>query len=86
MPVGRLAHFHKPIQTVEMRDAADAAAALLHFARMGWDLDSQEVDQQLDALLARARGMQDFRERCKLLPPAALAAQQSPTFWYSRAA
>ncbi len=83
VPAGRLARFHKPLQTPEQRRAADAAAAHAHFARLGWgraEVAGGQVDGQLDALFARAHAMQEHAKRLENLAPHARPFQHPPTF------
>ena len=83
IPAGRLARFHKPLQTPEQRRAADASAAHAHFARMGWspaEVAAGQVDRQLDALIARAHAMQEHAKRLENLAPPSRSFQHPPTF------
>ena len=86
VPSGRLARFHKPLQTPEQRRAADVAASHAHFTRLGWsrtDVETGQVDRQLDALTARARAMQEHAKRLENLAPHARAFQAPPNFTYA---
>ena len=82
-PGGRLAKFHKPLQTPKQRRDADVAAAHAHFCRLGWDpteVYAGQVDSQLDALLARACAMQAHAKHLENLPEHARAYHAAPTF------
>ena len=83
VPGGRLAKFHKPLQTAKQRRDADVAAAHAHFCRLGWDpaeVHAGQVDGQLDALLARGRAMQAHAKHLENLPEHARAYHAPPTF------
>ena len=83
VPAGRLARFHKPLQTPEQRRAEDAAAAHAHFAHLGWDraeVAGGQVDVQLDFLITRARAMQEHAKRLENLAPHARPFQHPPAF------
>lgn len=85
VPAGRLARFHKPLQTPEQRRAADAAAAHAHFTRLGWsraEVVGGQVDGLLDAIIARAHAMQEHAKRLENLAPHSRAFQQPPAFTY----
>ena len=82
-PEGRQARFHKPVVTAEQHEAADVEAARRHFVSLGWEaaeVAAGDVDAQLDAVLARARSLQEFARRCRMLAPSARAAEQPPAF------
>ena len=83
IPGGRLAKFHKPLQTPEQRRDADSAAAHAHFCRLGWDpteVHAGQLDGQLDALLARGRALQAHAKHLENLPEHARAYNAPPTF------
>ena len=83
VPVGRLARFHKPLQTAKQRRDADVAAAHAHFCRLGWEpaeVHAGQMDRQLDALLARACAMQAHAKHLENLLEHARAYHAAPTF------
>ena len=83
MPAGRLARFQKPLQTPEQRRTADVAAAHGYFLKLGWErteVEANDVDRHLNALLARARAVQEHAKRLESLASPARASQQPPSF------